>query len=134
MHQPYRSVLNSQVNEICLNISQRPWANNVVLLGLAVHPSVFLHSTPSFDFSFGWIWNRSELNSYQTQLNWTGPRSTQNRSQDSYLYLSATEGKIFANESSSGSYFAHQHPNKKNCKTVPYRWLFFGNYACKLPK
>ena len=125
MHQPYKSVPNSQVNEICLNISQIEWANNVVLLGLAVLPSVFLHSTPSFDFSFGWIGNRPELNSYQTQLNWTGPRSTQNRSQDSYLYLSATEGKIFANESSNGSFLAHQHPNKKNCKIVPYRRFFW---------
>ena len=125
MHQPYRSVPNSQVNEICLNISYQRWENNVCLLGLAVLPSVFLHSTPSFDFSFGWIEHRSELNSYQTQLNWTGPRSTQNRSQDSCLYLSATEGKIFANESFNESSLVHQHPNKKNCKIVPYRRFFW---------
>ena len=125
MHQPYRSVPNSQVNEICLNISQKQWANNVVLFGVAVLPSVFLHSTPSFNFSFGWIGNRSELNSHQTQLNWTGPRSNQNRSQDSYLYLSATEGKIFANESSNGSFLAHQHPNKKNMQNCPLQAFFF---------
>ena len=33
-------------------------------------------------------------------------------SEDSYLYLFATEGKMFANDITNGSFLAHQHANK----------------------
>ena len=93
MHQPYRPVPNSQLEEISLNISQKRWAINVSLPGLAVLPSVFLHSTPSFDLSFGWIEDRSvqlserELNPHQPQLDLTCPRTTQNQSQTMWALL-----------------------------------------------
>ena len=41
------------------------------------------------------------------------------KSEDSYLYLSATEGKMFANESRNRSFIAHQHANKKKIQKRP---------------
>ena len=43
------------------------------------------------------------------------------KSEDSYLYLSATEGKMFANENWNRSFIAHQHANKKKSKNVPHK-------------
>ena len=126
MHQTHRPVPNSQGNEICLNISQKHWVINVCLLGLAVLPSVFLHSTPSFDLSFEWIVDQSSPT--------TCRRSTQNQSQtnvgspeDSYLYLSATEEKLIANKTSNGSFLAHQYANKKKLQKRLLQ-AFFGRF------
>ena len=122
MHQPYRPVPNSQVKEICLNITLKHKANNVCLLGLAVLPSVFLHSTPSFDLSFGWIGDRS------VGLDRSATHLKLKSKEDSYFYLSATEGKVFGDEKSNGSFLAHQHANKKKYKNAPYR-RFLGEFA-----
>ena len=71
---------------------------------------------PSFDLSFGWIGDRS-VTSVALDEFAIHPKLKSNnvgRSEDSYLYLSATEGKTFANENLNGSFLAHQHENKKN--------------------
>ena len=136
MHQPYRPVPNSQVKKISLNISQKRWSINVSLPGLAVLPSVFLHSTPSFDLSFRWIEDRSvqlsewELNPHQPQLDLTCPRTTQNdvgAPEDSCLYLSATEEKLIASDNSNGSFLAHEHANKKKLQKLAWKATFLGN-------
>ena len=44
--------------------------------------------------------------------------------EDSYLYLSATEEKLMANDNSNGSFLAHEHANKKNYKNSLERRLF----------
>ena len=44
------------------------------------------------------------------------------KSEDNYFYLSATEEKLVANVNSNGSFFAHQHANKKKVtKNASYR-------------
>ena len=45
-------------------------------------------------------------------------------SKDSYFYLSATEGKMFANENSNGSFLAHHHANKKNLQKTLLKDVF----------
>ena len=47
--------------------------------------------------------------------------------EDSCLYLSATEEKLIANDNSNGSFFAHEHLNKKKYKNSLERRVFFGN-------
>ena len=140
MHQAYRPVPNSQVMEICLNISCTRKVNNVCLLGLAVLSSVFLHSTPSFDLSFGWIGNRSaQLSEWRIKFlaNSVGlersrirpkPKSSDvGKSEDSYLYLSATEGKMLANENTSGSFLSREHRNKKKIQKRALQVFFLCN-------
>ena len=44
--------------------------------------------------------------------------------EDSYLYLSATEEKLIANDNSNGSFLADKHANKKKYKNSLERRLF----------
>ena len=72
---------------------------------------------PSLDFSFWWIGDRSELDRHAIH-----PKLKSNdvdKSEDSNLYLSATEGKTFANENLNGSFLANQHADKKNTQKRP---------------
>ena len=61
------------------------------------------------------------------------PKSKPNdvgNSKDRHLYLSATEGKMFTNENSNGSFLARLDANKKNnTKNAPNRRFF-----CKISK
>ena len=43
--------------------------------------------------------------------------------EDSYLYLSATEEKLIANDNSNVSFLAYQHANKK--KLQKFAWMAF---------
>ena len=56
------------------------------------------------------------------------PKSKSNdvgNSEDSYLYLSATEGKMFTNENSNGSFLARLDANKKIIQKTPLRGVSF---------
>ena len=89
MHQPYRPVPNSQVKEIAEILVKNTRQITFASLASKVLPSVFLHSTPSFDFSFGWIGDRSGLD--RSAIHPKLKSNDADESEDSsYLFLSAT--------------------------------------------
>ena len=47
--------------------------------------------------------------------------------EDSYLYLSATEEKLIANDNSNGSFLTHQHVKKKKLQKRPVQAVFLRN-------
>ena len=120
MHQPYRPVPNSQAKKIFVNISLKHYVNNVCLLVLAVLPCIFFRFTTSFDLSFRWIVDQSvqlsecriefsltlvglDLSTIHSKLNVEGSP------ENSHIYLSVTEEKLFGNEYWNGSLLVHRH-------------------------
>ena len=73
---------------------------------------------------------KSSPTSVGLDLSANHPKSKSNDvggSEDSCLYLSATEEKLIAIDNSNGSFLAHEHANKKKLQKLAWKASFLGN-------